>query len=1018
LRIERGEFTTALELSQRALANRTAGLPPDAPAIADSLDRTGDALIFLERFDQARPVLTRALAIREPRAAAQALPLARTLERLAWLERFAGDYRGARTWLQRAEPIRGAQAPHPDAAMVAVLAGDLLWFEGEVAKAAETWTRGVARVEEMLGPDHPWIVSLSRRLLAAHDALGDRDRAQRLLDAILPLVGRVVAPCSPDALGVRGYVPSRLAYEGDYTRARSELRTVQAMFETCLGPRSSRAATIVYNRALLAVRMGDYAEAERLHRQTIARWSKALLETHPFVSRGWEGLGDVAYAQGRYERARQLYLRALAARRGAATPNQAQIAWTLANVARTLMALGRLSEAERYAAEALDTRRGSTRTDEPDHLGRLLALKGEIETRRGRHHDAEASFTAAVEERTRVFGASHPLTSQSRADLAATALRLRSYPAALDGALAAEDAGRDHLRFTIRYLPERQAMNYAASRPRGLDLALSVAIAAAPTASGTPATASPAPRLLDAVIQSRGVILDELAARARVSDTPDPAAASLVAAAITARQRFANLVVRSLQEAVPRALLDEARSEKEAAEEALAARSADARSEQARVRIGLAPVRAVVTADAALVSFVRFDRTQAAGEGVRANWRPPVASYAAFVVRGEGADPILVPLGTAAAIDALVTSWRNEASGRTLAAGTPLAEAERTYRLAGQRLRRAIWDPLAPHLTGATRLFVVPDGQLNIVNLSALPGRPGRYLADDPVTIHYLSTERDLVMSPESSPRGSLLAVGGATFDGESTPPPTSTAQRSACEAFSQMRFPALPGSRREVSDIRRAWPDADASAVTVLSGAAATETAVKRAVSGRRVVHLATHGFFLGGECVPGLANTRGVGGLVRRASASSTADNPLLLSGLALAWANRRDKARTSQDDGILTAEEIAGLNLQGTEWAVLSACDTGLGEIKAGEGVFGLRRAFQIAGARTVIMSLWSVEDGAARLWMRALYDGRFQKTLSTSDAVRHASRTVLADRRAKGQSTHPFYWGGFVAAGDWR
>ena len=111
---------------------------------------------------------------------------------------------------------------------------------------------------------------------------------------------------------------------------------------------------------------------------------------------------------------------------------------------------------------------------------------------------------------------------------------------------------------------------------------------------------------------------------------------------------------------------------------------------------------------------------------------------------------------------------------------------------------------------------------------------------------------------------------------------------------------------------------------------------------------------------------------------------ENPLLLSGLALAGANRRAAAGPDEDDGILTAEEVASLNLQGTEWAVLSACDTGLGEIKAGEGVFGLRRAFQIAGARTVIMSLWSVDDRATRPWMRALYEGGSQG-LNTADAV---------------------------------
>jgi CHAT domain-containing protein len=142
------------------------------------------------------------------------------------------------------------------------------------------------------------------------------------------------------------------------------------------------------------------------------------------------------------------------------------------------------------------------------------------------------------------------------------------------------------------------------------------------------------------------------------------------------------------------------------------------------------------------------------------------------------------------------------------------------------------------------------------------------------------------------------------------------------------------------------------------------------------------------------------------------------LLLAGLAFAGANRRRSVRGDEDDGILTAEEIGGLNLQGTEWAVLSACDTGLGEIKAGEGVFGLRRAFQVAGARTVIMSLWSVEDRSAMEWMRALYEGRLRRGLDTAEAVREASLSVLRQRRARGQSTHPFYWAGFVASGDWR
>ena len=135
-------------------------------------------------------------------------------------------------------------------------------------------------------------------------------------------------------------------------------------------------------------------------------------------------------------------------------------------------------------------------------------------------------------------------------------------------------------------------------------------------------------------------------------------------------------------------------------------------------------------------------------------------------------------------------------------------------------------------------------------------------------------------------------------------------------------------------------------------------------------------------------------------------------------LAGANHRSAAGEGEDDGILTAEEIGSLDLSGVEWAVLSACDTGVGEIRAGEGVFGLRRAFQVAGTRTLIMSLWSVDDESTRSWMKALYEGRLKSHLDTAEAVHQATLTVLKQRRDAGLSTNPFYWAAFVAAGDWR
>ena len=380
---------------------------------------------------------------------------------------------------------------------------------------------------------------------------------------------------------------------------------------------------------------------------------------------------------------------------------------------------------------------------------------------------------------------------------------------------------------------------------------------------------------------------------------------------------------------------------------------------------------------------------------------------------------MFVPLGTAARLDPLVRQWHREAAGHSIGAGVLPARIERLYIEAATRLREAIWDPLVPHMDGASRIFVVPDGLISLVNLAALPDLAGRFLMERDSVIHYLTTERDLLPRAAAGKAQALLAVGGPAFDEQSKVSASASRQRGIeCSSFAKIRFESLPGSLSEVAEIRALWPRESGNDVTLLQGAAATESAVKRAMGGHRIVHLATHGFFLGTDCDSGAVNRRGVGGITTATAAPDLTDNPLLLSGLALAGANHRTTAALDQDDGLLTAEEIAGLNLQGTEWAVLSACDTGLGEIRAGEGVFGLRRAFQIAGARTIIMSLWSVEDESTRVWMRALYEGRLQRRLDTAAAVREAGLTVLRARRAKGQSTHPFYWGAFVAAGDWR
>ena len=471
-----------------------------------------------------------------------------------------------------------------------------------------------------------------------------------------------------------------------------------------------------------------------------------------------------------------------------------------------------------------------------------------------------------------------------------------------------------------------------------------------------------------------------------------------------------------------RRLLESARADKDRAERELAEKSAQFRDDRARTRLRAADVAAALPPRSALVSFVRYQDLDGG------------ASYLAFVLRAGSSEPALVPIGSAASVDGLIVQWRKQLDQEALSTVKTPNRGEAAYRRVAGELRQLVWDPLVMHMGNAAHVFVVPDGSLHLVSFAALPTGASQYLIDAGPVIHHLSAERDLVLPRSDMPRGQgLLAVGSPAFDGVTPALAASQAPfrgtRSGCPEFQSLMFDPLPASMKEVNEVVTLWqahgtrgPTPSALATPsppraiVLTGSAASESAFRTEAGGQRILHLATHGFFLGGGCAWALGSLGS--SALADTSTKIARENPLLSSGLILAGANRRGIAPPDQDDGVLTAEEVATMNLHGVEWAVLSGCDTGVGEVRAGEGVFGLRRAFQLAGAKTVIMSLWAVEDNATRQWMTALYSGRLLKRLSTADAVHEASLAVLRQRRSQRLTTHPFHWAAFVASGDWR
>jgi CHAT domain-containing protein len=315
--------------------------------------------------------------------------------------------------------------------------------------------------------------------------------------------------------------------------------------------------------------------------------------------------------------------------------------------------------------------------------------------------------------------------------------------------------------------------------------------------------------------------------------------------------------------------------------------------------------------------------------------------------------------------------------------------------------------PVRALVGDATQLLISPDGDLNLIPFEALVDEQGRYLVER-YSISYLTTGRDLLRIAVPRPSKTGMVVLANPYFGEPTsahPVSANVAKRRSVTTgadLGSIYFAPLAGTAAEAHTIGSLFPEA-----AILTGQQATKASLER-LKAPRLLHIATHGFYLQGPETNAMAPRDST--QTRSIQAGTRIANPLLRSGLALAGANLEKNAT---ENGILTALEAANLNLWGTKLVTLSACESGVGEVKNGEGVYGLRRAFLLAGAESVVMSLWSVSDRVTQEMMTAYYTG-LKNGLGRGEALRQAQLAMLK----RGDRRHPFYWASFIQSGDWR
>lgn len=983
-----------LELQETERRSKLTAEQRQELAAADELFNQSVELEEQGRLREALAPVEEALAIRRRLVGDEDRFSIAALERLSSLHSDLAEYAAAATELNEALRLRRLVVGelHPNSLADMSSLGILSRRMGDFALAEEMYQTVLTRYLEVYGETSTEVASAMNNLAVLYEDMGRPSRA-------LPLARRAVEIHTQlqgeehldtiNALNTLGAVYLRME---DFNRAGPIFIRVTKLYKQLLGENHPDYVESVHTLATICADANLYDWAERFFTEAIAGREKTVGKQHPDYARTLNGLALLHWNQDKIDQAIAEHEEVLEIRLRTLGPRHTLTAQTQSSLARAYLEQGRLAEAERLLQAALETRRAVLDPTSP-HIGSTLYGLALLYLATDRRDEARAALEESI--------------ALDQAQLEGVA------------AFASEPSLREFLN-SIGYKYDRL-----------------MALAAADPADQKTARAA-----LDWTLRRKAVILDTLC-EYRAAESifrHDREIADRIQEVKRKRQQAIDLALSPPAGMAPDQVVQQQSNLRDQArdlEEGIRAEINRRRLNQARPEVTLATVAASLPAGSALIEYIRFPTYDFKSWDER---RELGDHYGAFVIAPGATDATFVDLGPAAAIDTAVAEVRQqiEAAPRELRLSSE-ADLEADYAVAARRLAELVFDPLRASLGKATTLYIAPDRELNRVPFAALVATDGRYLLDD-FDLAYLSCGRDLLQSPAKVGDGTLV-FAGPDYD-LATPARAAKAEEMLAEAdapleiqlaersapvevdLRALRWNRLPGAEGEADDVGKALAGSDYAPVSLYVGANALEDVFKASHS-PRILHIATHGFFLtASEQGPGSiergpgdsaeAGAGAAGGIARlRLNA-----NPLLRSGIVLAGANdlATDQATaTTVEDGWVTAEEISLLDFRGTELVVLSACESGLGDIDTRDGVYGLRRAFFHAGAHNLLTSLFKVPDAETRRLMAAFY-GKLAEGETKLAALHAAQRKILAERRSEGKAAHPFFWASFIMVGE--
>ncbi|NOS94417.1 MAG: CHAT domain-containing protein [Cyclobacteriaceae bacterium] len=765
---------------------------------------------------------------------------------------------------------------------------------------------------------------------------------------------------------------------GRYAEAEPLYKQTLQIKKSNVGEKSQSYAVTINNLAQLYEFMGRFEEAEPLYKQSLKIRKENLGEDNPSYALSLSNLAQLYSSMERYEEAESLHKQALkifAEKQGETHPN---CAMSLNHLGKLYISMGRYVEAERLLHQALKIYQEKLGADHPNYASTLFGIAKLYQRMDTLAEVALSYYEKSIAINEKVYGSSHPKTSTMKSSKAKFHYKQGDLTASLSLLEARLDFLENHIQKYFNYLGESERESFYINLKDDFEQYTELAFREYKTH----------PELLTTVynlqLRYKALLLNTTnQIKQRIISSGDRQLIALYDEVQALKQLLGNAAALSdteflVQRGAKRDSLQQLLADKDQQLTQLSGFYAN------EIKLPKwQDVRDKLVKQEAVVEIIRYRdydyRRQEFTQMVR---------YAALIINAKTKEhPEVVFFGDGEFLESkAITFYRN-----CIHAQIPDRESYKNF-----------WKPLKDKLKKIEKIYFSPDGVFHSINMKTLFNAEKDLYLRDEIDLELITGSKDLLKAKEASLSQKLgFLIGNPAFGGKvdfTSEERNSIINNLLVNIERGEGISPLPGTEKEVQQIQSLLKNNKWRETTLLNGDA-KEEALKKMLK-PNVLHIATHGFFQGD-----------VEGKI------SYTTNPMYRSGILLSGAAEslqkkidiRGNGQLGKEDGILTAFEALNLNINNTDLVVLSACETGLGEIQNGEGVFGLQRAFKIAGARTILMSLWKVNDQTTQELMISFYEN-WLSGLSKREAFDKA-QTQLKEKHP-----HPYFWGAFVLIGE--